>query len=130
MATARTVRRFLLLEAAAFGVAALVHFGVLMTGGEHCRAGIAESIITGVLLAGLIASYVRPASARRLGMTAQLFALGATLVGVFAIIVGVGPRTVPDVVYHVTIIGVLVSGLLVARSAVVEDGRRVATSAR
>jgi len=37
-----------------------------------------------------------------------------TLVGIFTIAIGVGPRTVPDIVYHVTIVIVLVSGLVVA----------------
>jgi hypothetical protein len=37
-----------------------------------------------------------------------------TLVGVFVIIIGIGPRTVPDVVYHVTIVAVLIYGLVVA----------------
>jgi hypothetical protein len=63
-----TVRALLLLEAAAFALAALVHAGVL-------RAG--------------------------------------TLVGVFTIIVGVGPRSAPDVVYHLIMIGLLGWGLLV-----------------
>ncbi|MGQ0810691.1 MAG: hypothetical protein ACT4OO_05640 [Nitrospiraceae bacterium] len=35
-----------------------------------------------------------------------------TLVGVFTIIVGVGPRTTPDVVYHLAIVAVLFWGLI------------------
>jgi hypothetical protein len=34
-----------------------------------------------------------------------------TLVGIFTIIVGVGPRSVPDVVYHIVMVLVLVWGL-------------------
>ena len=36
-----------------------------------------------------------------------------TLVGVFTIIVGVGPQTTPDVVYHIGIVAVLLWGLRV-----------------
>ena len=45
----------------------------------------------------------------------QEFALLGTLVGVFTIIVGVGPRTLPDVAYHLAIIVVLVFGLIFAK---------------
>jgi branched-subunit amino acid permease len=47
----------------------------------------------------------------------QGFALLATCVGLFTIAVGVGPRTVPDVAYHVAIVIVLLWGLMVARRA-------------
>ena len=32
----------------------------------------------------------------------------------FVIIIGIGPRTIPDVVYHVAIVAVLIYGLLMA----------------
>jgi hypothetical protein len=111
------IRRFVLFEALTFIVAALIHFGVLVTGGEHRRAGIAESVIAAVLVAGLASTYVRPTSTRALGAAAQGFALLGTLVGILTIIVGVGPRTVPDVVYHVGIVAVLATGLTVAARA-------------
>jgi hypothetical protein len=38
------------------------------------------------------------------------------LVGAFTIAIGVGPRTVPDIVFHVVMIGVLVWGLVTAWS--------------
>jgi hypothetical protein len=44
-------------------------------------------------------------------------ALMGTLVGVFTIVIGVGPRTVPDVAYPVLIVTVLMSGLVVAARA-------------
>jgi hypothetical protein len=117
MPRADTIRRFLLFEGLTFVIAALVHFGVLMRGGEHLRAGIAESVIACALLGGWLATFVRPALTRMFGLAVQAFALLATLVGIFTIVVGVGPRTVPDVVYHVAIVGVLVWGLIVARRA-------------
>ena len=37
-----------------------------------------------------------------------------TFVGLFTIIIGVGPRTVPDVIFHILIIVLLILGLLLA----------------
>jgi hypothetical protein len=48
------------------------------------------------LLVGLAWTWIRPASARAAGLAAQGFALVGTLVGIFTIAVGVGPRTAPD----------------------------------
>src|SRR5438128_2240614 len=47
------IRLFMLLDGAAFASAALTHFGVLIDGYEHQKAGAAESVIAIVLLAGL-----------------------------------------------------------------------------
>jgi hypothetical protein len=49
---AQVVRRFLLVEAAAFITAAAIHGGWLIGGYEHREARIAESIIAAVLLGG------------------------------------------------------------------------------
>jgi hypothetical protein len=111
------IRAFLLVEAVAFAAAALVHFGVLVQGYEHRQARVAETVIALVLLGGLIVSWSRPALTREAGLAAQGFALLGTLVGLFTIAVGVGPRTVPDVVYHVGIVAVLIWGLLAAARA-------------
>jgi len=45
---------------------------------------------------------------------AQVFATFGVLVGLFTIAVGVGPRTVLDVAYHVLILAVLGGGLALA----------------
>ena len=108
------IRAFLLVEVVAFAAAGLVHFGLLVHGYEHRQARVAESVITLVLLVGLVLSWLRPTWTREAGLVAQGFALLGTLVGSFTIIVGVGPRTAPDVVYHIAIMAVLVWGLLVA----------------
>lgn len=115
--TMRAIRLFLLFEAATFVAAALVHFGVFINGYEHQKAGVAESVIAAVLLIGLILTWIGPGWTRGIGLAAQAFALLGTLVGLFTIAVGVGPRTVPDIVYHIAIIAVLVWGLLVAKRA-------------
>jgi hypothetical protein len=111
----RTIRAFLLFEAATFVLAAMVHFGVLLDGYEHRQARIAESVIAVVLLAGLALTWINVGWTRRAGIATQAFALLGTLVGLFTIAVGVGPRTVPDIIYHVAIVAVLVWGLVVAK---------------
>jgi apolipoprotein N-acyltransferase len=109
----RTIRSFLFLEATAFSVAALTHFGLLIDGYQHHKAGIAESVIALLLFVGLSLSWIRPSMTRTVGMSAQGFALLGTLVGIFMIAIGVGPRTVPDITYHIVIVVVLAYGLVV-----------------
>jgi hypothetical protein len=122
----RAIRLFMFLEAAAFITAALVHAGLLVDGYEHREARIAESVLAVVLLVGLALTWIRPRATRGVGLAAQAFALLGTLVGVFTIAIGVGPRTVPDVVYHVGIVVVLASGLAVAARARSGQSRQLA----
>jgi hypothetical protein len=104
--------RFLLLfEAATFIVAASIHFGALLDGYEHTKAGRAETVIAVVLLAGFALSFRRP---RQAVIGAQAFAIFGVCVGLLTIAVGVGPRTVLDVAYHVAILAVLGTGLAFA----------------
>jgi hypothetical protein len=108
----RTIRMFLLIQGAAFIAAALTHFGVLLNGYEHQKAGTAEAVIGCVLLGGLIVTLMRPALTRVLAITVQLFALFGTAVGIFTIAIGVGPRTIPDIIFHIVIVVALVFGLV------------------
>ena len=108
------IRMIMLFEAAAFLVATSIHGGLLMHGYEHREARIAETAIAAVLLAGLVLTWIRPRSTRTFGLAAQGFALVWTLVGIFTIMIGIGPQTTPDVVYHIAIVIVLVSGLVMA----------------
>lgn len=109
----QVIRRFMAVEATSFGLAALIHSGVLMAGYEHYRARIAESVIAAVLLAALAATWVRPGSTRAFGLAGQGFALLGTTVGLITVAIGVGPRTTLDIVYHVSIYCVLLWGLRV-----------------
>jgi hypothetical protein len=70
---------------------------MLIGGYEHQHARIAESILAGVLIAAAAFTRMVPAWTRRAGLFAQAFARSGTLTGVFAISVGVGPRTLPDI---------------------------------
>ena len=111
----RKIRLILLFEAAAFFAASLVHSGVLIRGYEHEGARIAEGVIGAVLLLGLALTWGGEAWARRAALAAQVFAILGTIVGLFTVIIGVGPRTVPDVIYHIAIILVLIAGLVAMR---------------
>ncbi len=108
------VRKFVLAEGIAFAAAASVHFGVLTHGYEHQAAGTAESVIAAVLLVGFGLTWVWPRTTRGIGIGVQAFALFGTAVGIFTIAVGIGPRTVPDIAYHVGIVIALVWGLVAA----------------
>ncbi len=116
------VRALLLLEAATFVVAALIHFGMLVGGYGHRKAGTAETVIAVVLLAGFVSSWAPRPWRWRAIIGAQAFAAVGVLVGLFTIAVGVGPRTGPDVVYHFAILAVLAGGLALALRAM--DARR------
>jgi hypothetical protein len=107
----RLVRSFLLLEAASFFAASSVHSGILFGGYEHSKAATAESVIGAVLAIALVVTVLAPRASRTVGLAAQAFALLGTAVGLFTIAIGVGPRTAPDLVFHVAIIAVLVVGL-------------------
>lgn len=109
-----TVRLFIFVEAVSYVVAALVHFGVLFTGYEHQEARLAESVLAIVLFGGLALTFHRPAWTLRVGIDVQGFALLRTLVGVFTIVVGVGPRTAPDVIYQICIMAALIVLKIVA----------------
>jgi hypothetical protein len=108
----RKIRILMLFEAATFVAASLIHSGVMIAGYEHQQARIAEGVIASVLFVGAVLSWIRPEWMRQAGLAAQGFALLGTTVGIFTIIVGVGPRTVPDIAYHLAIVVVLIWGLI------------------
>jgi hypothetical protein len=106
--------RLLIIEAVAFAAASLTHFGILVDGFEDTAAGTAEGIIGAVLLAGWVVARWRPDRTRRIAIGAQAFALAGTLVGLTLVIRGLGPPTIPDLVFHVAIALVLAVGLVTA----------------
>jgi ABC-type uncharacterized transport system permease subunit len=108
------IRTFLWIEAIAFGTAALVHAGKLTGGHQHREAAIAESVIAGVLMLGLAVSVMSPRSGRAAGLAVQGFALLGTFVGIFTIVIGVGPQSSFDVALHAGFVALLISGLIVA----------------
>ncbi|HEY1390118.1 MAG TPA: hypothetical protein VGF38_16395 [Ktedonobacterales bacterium] len=117
MTTQQTIRAFLLVEAIAFILAGAIHSGIFIAIDTHYQAAIAESIIGFVLLVGFGLSLVWPAQTRLIGLLAQTFAALGTMIGLFTIAVGVGPRSVGDIAFHLAILAVLGCGLAVtARS--------------
>lgn len=110
----RKIRWFLFGEAAAFSLAASIHFGALISGYQHRAAGTAESVIAAVLWIGLALSVIFPAATRIFGLVAQGFAALGTTVGIATIIIGIGPQTIPDLSYHIAILTVLISGIVIA----------------
>ncbi len=48
-----------------------------------------------------------------MGFLAQAFALVGVVIGLVTIAVGIGPQTVGDVAYHLTILVILVAGLAI-----------------
>jgi hypothetical protein len=113
-------------EAVTFLLAASIHRGFLIPGYQHQAASTGESVITFVLFIALLLTWIRPASTRLFGLLGQGFAFLGTLVGLFTIAVGVGPRTVPDVTYHALILAVLAWGLVTTYRAVMRGESHVA----
>ena len=107
----RLLRVLLVLETATFVTAALIHFGNLVEGYRHQAAATGESVIAVVLLCGLALSWRWPTQAV---IASQAFATLGVLVGLMTIAIGVGPRTVPDIAYHVGILITLIVGLAIA----------------
>ena len=104
----------MLVQAAAFGLASLVHRGVLLPGHAHSKAAIAETVIAGVLVLGLLVRGLQMAPARAAALLAQAFALLGTCVGLLTIAIGVGPQSGADLVFHIAVIALLVCGLVAA----------------
>lgn len=111
MTRAPLIRLLLVAEALAFAAAALVHRGAI-AGYAHDRAATAETVIAVALVAGALATWAWPARLLTAALAAQIFALLGTLIGVFVVIVGVGPQTGPDKIYHGVILLVLIGGLV------------------
>ena len=122
-------RLILVVAVAAFALASSIHAGLWLSGWEHSRAATAEGVIAAVLALGLVATWIWPAGRRGIALGILGFALLGTLVGVFTIAVGVGPRTAPDIVYHIVILAVLTWGLVVAARAPVDTPQRASGGA-
>ncbi|NVM93277.1 hypothetical protein FHT32_006974 [Variovorax sp. SG517] len=108
---APAARAWMLTEALTLGIASTVHAGLLLPGYAHPAARTAEAVIATVLVLASVETWLRPHHARRAAIFGQGFALLGTLVGLGTIVAGIGPRTVPDVVYHALLLSTLVAGL-------------------
>ena len=113
----KPIRVLVLFEGLAFIIASLIHFGALMHGYEHLWAGRAEGIIGIALLIGYVLTWILPEWTRGIGIAVQAFALLGTSVGIYTIAIGIGPRTIPDITFHIAIVITLISGLVVTARA-------------
>jgi hypothetical protein len=108
----QVIRGFMLVEAATFAIAALVHSGLLLDGYTHREAAIAEGVVLLALALGLGLSWLYPAWTRALGAVAQSFALVGALVGIFFIAI--------DIAYYAGMALVVVVGMIFLNPQVYE----------
>ena len=109
-----TIRIFIVIAAASLAVASLIHSGVLMSGYEDRSAAIAEGVIASVMVVGLFITWASDRWALVAGRGALLFGLAGTTLGLFLVLIGVGPRTVADLVYHIALFLFLVVGVAIS----------------
>jgi cation transport ATPase len=105
------IRLILALAATVFGIASLIHGGAIISGYEHANAEIAESVIAAVLIIAVLGTWIWPQAIRGIALTALGFAVLGTLAGIAAIIIGIGPQSTPDIVFHSLMIIGLLAGL-------------------
>src|SRR5205823_4899523 len=95
------------------GVASALHLSGLVHGRsvsfDPDSAGIAEAVIGVVLAVAALVMFRLPARARAVGIAATIFALVGFLVGMSETARG---GDVPDIVYHATVIPLLIAGLV------------------
>ena len=95
-------------------VASAIHSGYLVEGYPHDGAALPEAVIGSVVLVGLALSWLRRPWGRRSLIGGLAFGLAGSTLGLVLVIIGVGPQSTPDVVYHIGLIVCLVAGLVAA----------------
>lgn len=94
-------------------VAAALHAGILIPGPLD-TAAYYETGIAVILLVGLGLTFVAPSAGRWIGLVALAISFAGSCIGLFLAIRGLAPNTVPDIVYHVALVALLLMGLVVA----------------
>ena len=107
----RHAHRLMLFEAATFVAAASLHSGLLPAGVAHAPAARAELVIAVVLVSAVVLGRMPDPWPLRSVVGAQAFALAGVLVGLVAIATGAGPRSIPDLGYHVVMVPILIAGI-------------------
>lgn len=108
-----TLRWIMALGAVSLLAAAALHAGLVIPGPFDDAARF-ETGFAAVLLVGLGLTFIGPGWARWGGLAATALALVGACIGLFVALRGIGPNTVPDLVYHVALIALLVTGVVVA----------------
>jgi hypothetical protein len=106
----RFLSRLLFTQGAVFAIACTIHAGLLFTGYEHHRAIVAEAVLAAVLVVAAVSNVADTPWRARIGLTAQASALLGTLVGLWMVLIGVGPRSPLDVL-HAAMVLMLAVGL-------------------
>jgi hypothetical protein len=106
--------RLLALEGTAFAIASIIHSGALVDVSVDPGARTAEGVIAIVLFVGAAAAWLRPAWTRVAAGLAQGFGLVGSLIGTYLAFRGLGPDTVPDLIFHVAVVVTLATGLVAA----------------
>ena len=83
-------------------------------GDERYQAAYFETTFAAVLGIGLALTFAGPGLAQWGGLVCVLLALGGASIGLFLALRGIAPNTLPDLVYHVALVVLLVAGLVVA----------------
>ena len=103
----------MLVEALAFAIASLVHSG---PDRRLCRSAPTSprNDRGGHPPFGAVVIILQPAWTRVVGASAQGFALLGSLIGTYLAFRGLGPNTVPDLVFHVAVVITLALGVVAA----------------
>ena len=108
-----TLRWLMAVAAVSLLVAAALHAGLIIPGPFN-DAAMYETGVASVLIVGLALTFIGPAWARWGGLAASVLALAGASVGLYMALRGLGPNTVPDIVYHVALLALLLVGIAVA----------------
>jgi hypothetical protein len=110
----RVIAWLMALAAVTFGIASALHFdiritiGSLVIQGESFRgAAIPEAVIGIIVAAGDIAWISRTHAGAILALCATVFAILGVLLGLYEITRGGTVRTIADLVYHVSVLALL-----------------------
>lgn len=109
-----TIRTFIAIAAASLAVASLIHRGFLIGGFEDGSAATAEGIIATVMAIGLLITLFAGRWALTVGRGALIFGLAGVSVGLFVTIIGIGPQTTPDLIYHLVLFLFLVVAVVIS----------------
>lgn len=114
------IRLFLIFEGAVFFTAAIFHSGLLSSAYQNLPSAIVEVLLTAAMAGAFGISLTRPRQTRLASISVHVGALLLTLVGIIIIAMGIGPRTAPDVIYHMIMLLVLARGLALSRKPLLE----------
>ena len=105
-----TLRWIMAVAAFSLLVAAALHAGLVIPGPFN-DAAMYETGVATVLIVGLALTFIGRPWAPWGGLVANVLALAGASIGLYIALRGFGPNTVPDIVYHVALIALLLVGI-------------------